>query len=291
VHRVARCLVVAAASFATAAMAVLGASGTALADGYGTVQCDLNPTAPECTAKVRSGSGGGGRAARSVGAPVCTFQGETVECADAFGWYGDGGCYYGKDPGGFLPAQQWIKSCIDPATGNVNRVGVVLLLSPPVSLETVVRQAMSRLRIPRPTIAASPDLTADQVVQVPVWWWVEPGVWQPRSATAAVPGIAITVTATPKRIVWDAGDGTSTTCTGPGTPWTATYVPTADSPTCGHRYVTTSRTAPGGDFTVRASMTWSIAWAGGGLSGTEPDVTTTATAQVRVTELRAVITG
>ena len=33
-----------------------------------------------------------------------------------------------------------------------------------------------------------------------------------------------------------------------------------------------------------------VAWAGGGMSGTEPDATTTATAPVEVTELRAVIT-
>jgi hypothetical protein len=271
--------------------AVLLTPTTASADApWGKVNCDYTPSAPQCTITVvdqdsRVSRGGGG------GPLACKFAGKVVDCYNGFGWLGAGGCYYGKDPGGFLPPHEWIKRCIDPATGDVHDMGVVLLLNPPAMLAALLRQAVSRLRIPQPVIAANPALDAPQVVQVPVWWWVQPGSWSTRTATAALPAIAITATATPEKITWDAGDGTTTVCTGPGTPWTPKYAPTAASPTCGHTYTRTSRTAPGGKFTLRAAITWTVTWAGGGMSGTEPATTTSAAAEIEVTELRAVITG
>ena len=70
------------------------------------------------------------------------------------------------------------------------------------------------------------------VVGVPLWLWtdVTPQTWGPNSATASVPGLAVTATAEATRIVWDMGDGNQVTC---GNPGTAYYrgAP-VDSPTC-----------------------------------------------------------
>jgi hypothetical protein len=136
-------------------------------------------------------------------------------------------------------------------------------------------------------------LSAAQVVHVPVWWWIDADWWNTtRIATASIPSLTITAQAEPTSVTWHAGDGSSNTCTGPGTPWTPGTNPAADSPTCGHTYTTTSRTSPGGTYTLRAEVTWTINWSGDDNSyGTMPPLTTTTTTTVVVTELRAVITG
>jgi hypothetical protein len=282
---------VAAAVLLLAAVAVVASMDVARADTWGSVDCTLTPNDPACQVTVvdsanagkKSGGGGGG-------SMECHYAGQVVDCYNELGWLGAGGCYYAKTPGWVLQPNEWIKNCLVPGSTDVyNNLGVVVLPTPPDAFAALLQRAVSQLQIPHPVLAASPALTSPQVVQVPVWWWLQPGSWAAQSATASLPGIAITATATPNTVTWDAGDGTATSCNGPGTPWTAADPPSAPSPTCGHVYTSTSRTAPGGKFIVRASIGWTITWAGGGMTGTEPPVTTTAAADVSVTELRAVI--
>jgi hypothetical protein len=281
----------AAAASVLVAVAVLTSTGVARADTWGSVDCTSTPNDPACQVTVvdsgnagKQGGGGGG------GSMECHYAGQVVDCYNQLGWLGAGGCYYSKPAGWVLQPNEWIKNCLVPNSTDVyNNFGVVVLPTPPAAFNALLQRAVSQLRIPQPVLAASPALTASQVVRVPVWWWVQPGSWVAQSATASLPGIAITATATPETVTWDAGDGTTASCNGPGTPWTAAYPPSAPSPTCGHVYTATSRTAPGGRFTVRASIGWTITWTGGGMAGTEPPVTTTAAADVTVTELRAVI--
>lgn len=279
------------AAIAGAALLALGLQGVAHADPWGGVDCDLNPNQPECeVVVVLPGSGGSGRGGGG-GSPICRVGGQVVPCyVDGYGWLGSGGCYYGKDSGGFLGPNYWTKWCMDPATGDLIWRGTVWLANPPGIVGSAVQQAVDRLSMPKPAIAANPSLSTRQVVHVPVWWWIEPGWWTTRTASAAVPGLTITARAEPGTVYWYAGDGTSTTCTGPGTPWTGKASPTAASPTCGHTYIKTSANSPGGNFQLRVVVAWKITWAGGGLSGTEPSATTTATAAVAVTEFRSVIT-
>jgi hypothetical protein len=276
-------------ALAAVALLVSAAPGMARADGYGDVDCQATPNDPHCTVEVVYTGGGGGGGHGGGGSLVCKAGGQVVECHNEFGWLGNDGCYYGKDDGGFLPPDQWIKTCLNAdGTGGFN--GVVTLNGPPASLAAVTQQAISQLTIPKPAVAANPSLNSTQVVQVPVWWWVRPGWWQTHTASASAGGLTITAKAVPRRIVWDAGDGTTTTCTGPGTPWKASANMNAASPTCGHTYTATSTNQPGGRFTLRAVATWDISWSGGGITGTEPAMTTTTTADVTVTEQRAVVT-
>jgi hypothetical protein len=262
----------------------------AFADGYGDVNCNLNPNNPQCNIVVID-PGRGGNDSGGGGSLTCRLGGEVVDCyTSGFGWLGSDGCYYGKDGGGFMPANEYIKTCYDPATGNMVFGGTVFLNGPPATLAIMIQRAVSQLKIPKPVIASNPGLGTPQVVHVPVWWWVQPGLWRTHTATASLPGISITARAAPVKITWHAGDGTATACNGPGTAWTADKSPTMASPTCGHTYTTTSRTSPGGKFALRAVVTWNITWSGGGLNGTEPPATTTDDATIEVTELRAVIT-
>jgi hypothetical protein len=279
------------AAVAATALATIGLPGGAHADPWGGVDCDLHPSQPECQVLVvLPGSSGSGRSAGG-GSPICRFGGQVVPCyLDGYGWLGRGGCYYGKDGGGFLAPHYWTRWCTDPATGDLTWRGTVWLASPPGIVGSAVQQVVDRLRMPRPAIAANPSLNTRQVVHVPVWWWIDPGWWSTRTASASVPGLTITARAEPTTATWYAGDGSHTTCPGPGTRWTGTVSPTAASPTCGHTYTEPSTGSAGGHFQLRVVVRWKITWAGGGLTGTEPPATTTATAAIEVTKFRSVIT-
>lgn len=261
------------------------------ADSWGDVDCTITPTDSHCTVTVNY-VGDGSTSSGDGDDLVCKIGDVVVECYhEGFGWLGSDGCYYGKDPGGFLPPNEWIKSCYNPATGAFDPAGTVLLFDPPLALGVITDHAVDHLSMPKPTIAANPNLAATQFVHVPVWWWVRPGWWQTQTASASAGGLTITAKAVPQKITWYAGDGTSTVCTGPGTPWTPSTDPNSASPDCGHTYAQTSAKSPGGTFTLRAVATWDISWSGGGYSGAEPAITTTTTATVIVRELRAVVTG
>ncbi len=161
--------------------------------------------------------------------------------------------------------------------------------APMPSPEELAEQARSQLRLPSPAIASSPAGT--QLVQLPTWLWLDRAMWRPQSATASVPGVSVTATATPTSVSWAMGDGSTVTCTGPGTPFPAHRDPQAASPDCGHTYQRSSAGAPGERFPALATVSWRITWSGAGASGTFPDMTTSGSASFRVAEAQALGTG
>jgi hypothetical protein len=126
-------------------------------------------------------------------------------------------------------------------------------------------------------------------VYIPTWLWIDSSVWAPRSATASLAGLSVTAVGTPTKVTWSTGDGGRADC-GRGTPWTVGTDPKNASPDCGHTYTVPSRDAAGGKYTVTAAITWQVTWAGGGATGTEPALTSTASVQVQVIESSAVNT-
>jgi hypothetical protein len=152
----------------------------------------------------------------------------------------------------------------------------------------LARAAYNQLRLPSLTIEANPAQV--QLVGLPTWLWMGRGQWKAVSATASVPGVSVTATARPTSVVWDLGDGTSVTCSGPGTPYTASSAPTRSS-SCGHTYRVSSAGRPGGAFAVRATVRWSVTWAGAGQSGAFPGLTTVSDARFRVAESEALNGG
>ena len=86
-----------------------------------------------------------------------------------------------------------------------------------VDAEALAERARARLELPEPDIRSAPPLNATVVVQFPVWLWIDEGQWEPRTAEVSVSGGSASVTATPRELVWDMGDGTTVTCEGPGT--------------------------------------------------------------------------
>jgi hypothetical protein len=152
----------------------------------------------------------------------------------------------------------------------------------------LARMARKQLRLPTPMIAANP--AGEQLVNLPTWLWLSGG-WAPMSATASVGDVSVTAVATPRSVSWSMGDGTTLTCTGPGTPFRPSSDPRAASPDCGHTYRSSSADHIGQTFAVSATVHWIVRWSGAGQSGVFPDLTTTSTAALRVAELQALNTG
>lgn len=149
----------------------------------------------------------------------------------------------------------------------------------------LARQARSQLRLSPPRIDSSPAGT--QLVNLPTWLWLDRATWQPQSATASVPGMAVTATATPTSTSWSMGDGSTLTCSGPGAPFPAGGDPHAASPDCGHTYHRSSAAEPNEQFPATATVRWRITYSGAGASGALPDLTTTGSASFPVTEAQA----
>jgi len=251
------------------------------------------------------GPGNGGGGGGGTGNSTCRYRNELpVPCYDPqMGWYNSlDGCYYKADnevnallgrPGNYEVR------CGPGAAGGCNCymfVGSLFFPTPPPgyggppSPAVLAARAINQLPIRGPAIGIAPDQAGAGLVGLPVWLWtaVTPETWGPISATASVPGLSVTATARATAIVWDMNDGHTVTCTNPGTPYQSSFGNT-DSPTCGYRYATSSRAKPGGRYTITATTSWHVTWAGGGETGAV-DVTRTSTTTIAVEELQ-VVTG
>jgi hypothetical protein len=256
-----------------AVCAVLSWPGVAQAgDGLKPVNCSKTPSAPRCKVSVgtpqrpggtqpsqNNGSSGGSDSGDDEW-DGCVYEPAPGNLAPPAGKKsGDGGwyvevCLIGDGKGGpQTSAPMWIDgpapAAVDPAV--------------------VARQAVSQLNLPAPEIRVNPAANAARLVRVPVWLWVDQSTWGPRSATASVPGLSVTATATPEQVSWKPGDGTApVVCAGAGTPWRAGMNPSSTS-SCSHPYQKSGR------YTLTATVTWTVSWAGGGQTGTVPDLTST----------------
>ncbi|MGW7410298.1 ATP/GTP-binding protein [Streptomyces sp. NPDC054833] len=156
-----------------------------------------------------------------------------------------------------------------PDTG---RVGVTWIpdgaapAAPAVDPETLARRAVDAMRLDGPDIA-SPRAAGRYTVGVPIWLWVRqtPTAYGPATATAGAGAVTVSATARVASIRWEMGDGTTVTCTGPGTLYQQS-AGMSDSPDCGHRYTRASSDQPDQRFPLTATSTWTVTWqvTGGG---------------------------
>jgi len=151
-----------------------------------------------------------------------------------------------------------------------------------------------------PRLGLSPHAkrsTGAAFVNVPVWIWVtDPGptTTGPQTVTATAGGVSITATAKLERIEWAMGGGKVVTCQGAGTPFDPAKVEGGSlrempaSPTCGYKYMRSSRCEPGKSFRVTATAFWNVHWTGGGTQGDIPLEFSRST-PLQVMEARAVL--
>ena len=158
----------------------------------------------------------------------------------------------------------------------------------PVAAELVAHQALGQVDLDLPDVATSPPRGRDtMLVGVPVWFWVTEA--EPVSATAEVPGLSATLTATPVRFHGTAtpsgerGRPESFECDGPGEAWVRGVHGGRDASDC-------SITFDWNDsYQVDATVDWELTWeASNGESGTLPEVERTSSFTIRVWEAQAV---
>jgi hypothetical protein len=249
-----------------------------------TVFCVVRADAPAAPA---TSEGPASSPITPAGGGGCTSPaGVDMPChSDAFGWFNSSdGCYYrpvdppppATDPvweGRYPQGAIYQSTCVgQPGTGG----GWAWLATPPdgggggagVTPGELAQQAMRRLTLTGPAVRTAPPAGAMGLVNAPVWMWtdVTPTTWGPTTATASVPGLTVTATAQAVRIVWDMGDGHTVTCTGPGTPYRR-ELGSGRSPSCGYVYTRSSADQPGARYSVTATTTWRVTWAGGGQQG------------------------
>jgi hypothetical protein len=269
-----------------------------------TTTCFVQATSPPAPGT----SAGSGHHAQPAGSGQCqiSWTGEIVPCHDSmFGWFNAAdGCYYhvlqpqpapadstweGHYPNGAV-YQQTCPGII--GTGG----GWVWLATPPpgyggpaMTPAQLAQQAVRELNLRGPDIGMAPPPGGTGTVGVPVWLWtaVAPTTWGPVSATATVPGLSVTATASADHIAWDMGDGHAVTCPNPGTPYQQS-LGAKPSPTCGYQYSTSSAGQPQAKYAVTATTTWNVTWAGGGQTG-QLTVTRSSTTHVGIGELQVLV--
>jgi len=271
-----------------AAAALLPASPATAGDGVGSVDCIQDPSNPACNIEV-STPGNDGTNGTTTGVACHDPSGHPVPCyVDGFGWLADDGCYYRpatEIPAGAdspAPKGHWyVGTCGYPPNEDVTKYR---WFENPPGAALLAQHAVKALRPARPVIRTNPALPAAQLVHLPSWIWLDRSSWTPRTATASVPGMSVTATATPIKLEIQPDHEHTIRCSGPGSPWTRGMNPARSSPDCGHTYTRA------GTFTLTATITWAVTWAGGGETGTAPALTTTASVPVRVMESQAVVT-
>jgi hypothetical protein len=264
-------------------------AGPAFADGScGTVDCETDGNLPGNGGNGGGGGGGGG------GGNGCAWQGVTVPCdGGALGWFNNSdGCYWlrvnAPNPDEHNGQGGWYEvTCTYGPRQTLNlRWSATSPVGP--SPEELAQRALAKITLKGAAIRMAPDPAGAGLVGLPVWMWTEvnPNTWGPITASDSAAGLTVTITGKAASITWSMGDGHTVTCTSPGTPF-RTGNGGQSSPDCGYTYATSSRTQPGGKYTVTTTTAWVVTWAGGGQTGV---INTTRTSQttVQIDELQVV---
>ncbi|GGQ67018.1 hypothetical protein GCM10010250_44020 [Streptomyces althioticus] len=166
-----------------------------------------------------------------------------------------------------------------------------------VTPEVLAELAYNRVRLPAAEVALRPD--AATKVNLPTWAWLDKATFKETSVTAsiAVGGLNIQATTTARPVSLRLEPGTPDAETYPasgectidadgsiGEPYTRGQA--ERTPPCGLKYL---RSSGDGTFTLRATITWEIAWTGtGGAGGDLPDGTFGNDQAVTVQEIQSV---
>jgi len=182
--------------------------------------------------------------------------------------------------------------CYDPAGQTLDSRLVTFHASDPFSgvaaAERAASEALRRLDLPTPAIGLNPPPGAEQLVGLPTWLWVS-NPWGPSTASASLSGVTSSVAATPLRVDFDLGDGTTMTCA-PGTPYDPARPARAQHSSCTHTYTASSSPRADGVFLVNATLVYDVSWtATTGAGGPLGTVERAGSVTVRVLEAQALV--
>jgi len=227
-------------------------------------------------------SGGRGSTGPTTGGRTCTWTVTQANTPEPFRsiW-----AVVPPPPGEAPGSGQWARwDCSDGTAG----ISWLPNSQPAVAPEVLAQEAYRQLPLPQPQIGVNPVAGREQFVNLPTWLWVSPTTWGIRSATASVPGLSATATATPITVTWTMGDGGQVVCHGSGTPYSPRYSARSASPDCGYVYRHSSARATSGAYTLTAVTTWQVTWTStSGATGSLPPITRSSQISVRVAEAQA----
>lgn len=193
----------------------------------------------------------------------------------------------GADP---KKSDLYFYGCSDGASNNPDGFVAVPKGQPPqqANPQELAQQAVDSMTLLGPDININPKPGGKGLVGMPVWMAVDQSqtTWGPNTASASAGGVTVTATAKVAKVVWSMGDGSSVTCTTPGTVYQKSYG-LKKSPDCGHMYTQPSTDTSGGTYKVTATSTWVINWNGGGANGQLTEVRNS-TVNVTIVESQAV---
>ena len=109
----------------------------------------------------------------------------------------------------------------------------------------------------------------------------------------SVPGVTVSVSAQPQRVIWTMGNGDSVVCNGPGTPYDTSKPEAAQRSDCSYTYRRSSAGQPQERYLLSATVEWSATWSvvGAPGGGALPGIRRSATVPVRVAEVQSLIIG
>ena len=134
-------------------------------------------------------------------------------------------------------------------------------------------------------------------VDVGTWIWVNPLLWIPVAVTASIitPAgvISVTTKATPKKLIFDPGDGNlgtgPLTCKNPGLIWMPQFGDRLPSP-CMYTYRHSSATQVSGLFESDVAVQWHVTWSTNlGASGTIGELSLHTSHQMNIREVQALV--
>jgi hypothetical protein len=262
-----------------AAALTIGIAAPASADGTGDAWTDGKNIGAGATAPGTSAPSAGGRSSQ----PVCEWKRLEPEHAAMADHMAENGTGPEKGDG---PGAWFHKICTDAGGSSA----IVLWVPDRVDPRVLAQRAAEQVPIPDPAIRINPSPSEGAVVNVETWLWVDPGAWRAVTAQAAAAGVVVTATASPRRVIWNLGNGDTVRCNGPGTAYDASRSPSDQSTDCSYTYRRSSAHAPDGAFTVTATVVWQVTWSasgavGGGSLGTVPR---SQSVQLPVKEIQAV---
>jgi hypothetical protein len=163
-----------------------------------------------------------------------------------------------------------------------------LVFLPDPNPEALRQQALRELTFPTPEIVTSPPADKVQLVNMRTWLSVG-GSWRTLSSTAEVPGVSVTVTAEPARVLWDMGNGDKVVCEGPGSTYDTSRGENDQPGACFYRWRRSSAAEPDGSYLVTATLQWNVSWTVTGApgGGALPEMEQSATRAVQVGEAQA----
>ncbi len=286
----------------TTVAALLPTLSTATADDV-PVKCVQKNELEVCLLTVRVPAAEAGRSEKGSkkvtgGTQKCTRPGGSeVSCtSDAGSWHAGRMCYarpetpappltdvawQGHTDGvvmrctsaGNVVSNYWQASAAEAAVPDPARLAQVAVSTmdlSPIQLGT----------FPRTTQEAPGDLG---YVGWNVWMWAQSpdeSTWGPITRSASEAGYTVTATARVATVVWDMGNGDSVTCDA-GSPWLQSTSRNEPSPDCGYMY------EHEGEYTITATSSWTVEWAGIGSSGTI-ELELSRSGEVRIAEVQVV---